>query len=81
MLKIPGARPTSWPGTLVALSPRMPTWFPHFADEIQRRTPLPRPPIEDPPMSPQPGPGEPTPDSPEMPGEFPEPSPVDARRA
>jgi hypothetical protein len=54
----------------------MPTWFPHFADEIENRvTPLPRPPIEDPPLPHDPGTGEPTPD---YPGEPPEPSPVDA---
>ncbi|HKO47503.1 MAG TPA: hypothetical protein VJV79_07265 [Polyangiaceae bacterium] len=58
----------------------MPTWFPHFADEIERVTPVPRPPIEDPPLPhPPPGP-EPTPDSPEIPGgpgESPDPLPID----
>lgn len=51
----------------------MPTWFPHFSEEIERITPLPRPPIEDPPM---PRPPEPTPDSPEGPGQ-PDPLPID----
>ena len=56
----------------------MPTWFPHFAEEIERVTPLPRPPIEDPPL-PHPSP-EPTPDSPTLPGEPgepPDPYPID----
>jgi len=53
----------------------MPTWFPHYADEIERTTPVPRPPIEDPPL-PHP-PVEPTPDSPELPGETPDPTPID----
>ncbi len=53
----------------------MPTWFPHFAEEIERVTPLPRPPIEDPPLPHDP---EPTPDSPEFPGGDPvDPIPVD----
>jgi hypothetical protein len=59
---------------VVAHAETMPTWFPHFADEIERVTPLPRPPIEDPPM---PHPPEPTPDSPNGPGEGPEPLPID----
>ncbi|MEO7035680.1 MAG: hypothetical protein ABI548_17250 [Polyangiaceae bacterium] len=49
----------------------MPTWFPHFAEEVERFTPLPRPPIEDPPLPPN-QPVEPGPDSPDFPG------PVDA---
>ena len=48
----------------------MPTWFPHFAEEIERVTPLPRPPIEDPPLPHLPS--EPTPDSPEQ-----DPTPLD----
>src|SRR6478752_34468 len=55
--------------------PRMPTWFPHYAEEIERVTPVPRPPIEDPPL-PHP-PVEPTPDSPEFPNDPPDPLPID----
>jgi len=53
----------------------MPTWFPHYAEEIERNTPVPRPPIEDPPL-PHP-PVEPTPDSPELPNEAPDRLPID----
>ncbi|MEI9952686.1 MAG: hypothetical protein WDO74_27820 [Pseudomonadota bacterium] len=55
----------------------MPTWFPHYQEEIERVTPLPRPPIEDPPLPhPPPGP-EPTPDSPQYPDDSPDPSSID----
>jgi len=65
-------------GTVVAPIRHMPTWFPHFAEEIERVTPVPRPPIEDPPLPhPAPGPGEPGPDSPQFPGEPPDPLPID----
>ena len=56
----------------------MPTWFPHFADEIERVTPLPRPPIEDPPLPHDP---EPAPDSPTFPEDPIDPVPVDAKLA
>jgi hypothetical protein len=58
----------------------MPTWFPHFAEEIERITPVPRPPIEDPPLPHPPTGPEPTPDSPgfsDEPGEPPDPTPID----
>ncbi|MET0794521.1 MAG: hypothetical protein ABW061_23575 [Polyangiaceae bacterium] len=54
----------------------MPTWFPHFADEIERVTPLPRPPIEDPPLPHDP---EPAPDSPTFPDEPLDPVPIDKK--
>jgi len=56
----------------------MPTWFPHFAEEIERVTPVPRPPIEDPPL-PHP-PVEPHPDSPELPNQPNNPMPIDLNR-
>lgn len=57
----------------------MPTWFPSFAEENERVTPVPRPPIEDPPLPHPPEPAEPSPDSPELP-EGPEPLSVDDTR-
>ena len=57
----------------------MPTWFPHFAEEIDRVTPLPGPPNEDPQQPHPPVPAEPTPDSPGFPGEPSDPLPIDQR--
>jgi len=54
----------------------MPTWFPHFAEEIERTTPIPGMPLEDAPVPHEPQPVEPTPDSPNFPGE-PDPSSID----